>query len=81
MIVKLKVSKFCIPIQLGIPIVPFFGRERGFESLLPTILPILHKFSPEVVFKQRKLMFEQYLKNSRLYGDNSDPKFALSVQL
>ena len=26
-------------------------------------------------------MFEQYLKNSRLYGNNSDPKFALSVQL
>ena len=38
------------------------GGGEEVEPLLPTILqqycPILQKFSPEVVFQQRKLMFE-----------------------
>ena len=52
MVVKLKISIFCRSIQLGIPIVPFWGgggeEGRGFEPLLKL----------EVVFKQIKLMFE-----------------------
>ena len=35
MVVKLKNLKFCIPIQLGIPIVPFFGEEEGVWAITP----------------------------------------------
>ena len=53
MVVKLKISKFRISIQLWIPIVSFLGGREGgkgggFEPLLKL----------EVVFKQIKLMFE-----------------------
>ena len=60
MVVKLKISKICIPIQLGIQLSHFLGGGGGggLSHYSPQYWPILHKFSPEVVFKQRKLMFE-----------------------
>ena len=36
----------------------FWGGRGGLSHYSPQYCPILHKFSPEVVFKQRKLMFE-----------------------
>ena len=58
MVVKLKIPKFCIPIQLGIQLPYFLGGGGGLSHYSPQYCPILHKFSPDVVFKQRKLMFE-----------------------
>ena len=52
MVFKLKISKFCIPIQLGIQLSHFLGGGGGLSHYFPQYCPILHKFSPEVVLSR-----------------------------
>ena len=47
----------------------------------PKYCLIFMKFSPEVVFKETKTVFEESLENSNFYRNGRHPKFALLVQL
>ena len=72
-----KFSKFCVANQhpRNSPFWEFFG------PLLPQYGLILPKFSPEVLPWQTKTLFENFLKDSSIYGRGADPKLALLVQL
>ena len=76
-VIKLKIPKFCVPIQHP-GNSPFW---EVFAPLLSQYGPILPKFSPEVVLLQTKTLFENILKDSSIYGKNPDPKAALGSTL
>ena len=43
----------------------------------PKFCLILLKFFPDVILKKTKPVFENFLKNSKFYGNRVYPKFAL----
>ena len=57
----------------------FLGYFLGPYS--PKYGPILLRFSPEELFKQRKKVFPESLQNLSFNRNKTGPKFALSVQL
>ena len=78
-VVKLKISKV-LRTDTASTKQPFLGGVAGPYSP-PQYSPILSKFSPEVVLKQAKTLFENFLKDLSIYGKGTDPKLALLVQL
>ena len=78
-VVKLKISKV-LRTDTASTKQPFLGGFAGPYSP-PQYGPILSKFSPEVVLKQAKTLFENFLKDLSIYGKGTDPKLALLVQL
>ena len=77
--------KFYKSYRLFVPIqhpwnAPFVGRE-GWGPNSPKYFPILLKFSPELVLKGTKTVYQEFSKKSNFYSNGRYPKFALLVQL
>ena len=58
---------------------PLLGEIVGPNS--PKYCQILLKFSPQLVFKEKKTVLQEFLKNSHFYRNRRYPEFPLLVQL
>ena len=56
-----------------------FGGRGGWGPNSPKYFPILMKFSPELVLKGTKTVYQEFSKKSNFYSNGRYPKFALLV--